>query len=97
MGGNFWGDLIKQLRAAQGISQRVLAQRAQVNRSTLRKIEAGRTVGDIATIERALDYLGYDLDACERDGKAARVSEMERDPAKRADLAAARVLSLRLV
>lgn len=97
MQGNFWGALIRQLRETQGISQRVLAARVQVNRSTLRKIEAGRTVGDISTIESVLDFLGYDLEALEREGQAARMSELERNPAKRADLAAARVLSLRLV
>ena len=38
---DFWGDLIKELREEQGFTQRQLATRAGVNRTTLRRIENG--------------------------------------------------------
>lgn len=94
--GNFWGDLIRKLREEQGISQRVLAARAAVNRSTLRRIEDGRTAGDIETMERVLDYLGYELEALERESQHARKAELERNPGRRSELAAHRVLTMRL-
>ena len=34
-----WGDLIRELREEQGCTQRQLATRAWVNRTTLRRIE----------------------------------------------------------
>ena len=63
---NFWGGLVKELREQRGTSQRALADKACVNRSTLRSIEAGLTTGDIITIERLLDALGYELEALDR-------------------------------
>ena len=38
---NFWGNLIRELRVKKKLSQRRLARSADVNRSTLRAIEAG--------------------------------------------------------
>ena len=61
--GNFWGDLVLTLRKEQKISQRRLSVEAKVNRSTLRRIEEGPGRGDIETIERLLNYLGYELEA----------------------------------
>jgi transcriptional regulator with XRE-family HTH domain len=63
---NFWGNLIRELRVKKKLSQRRLARSADVNRSTLRAIEAGRTTGDILTIERLLEALDYELEALER-------------------------------
>ena len=62
---NFWGNLIRELRVKKKLSQRRLARSADVNRSTLRAIEAGNTTGDIVTIERLLEALGYELEALE--------------------------------
>jgi transcriptional regulator with XRE-family HTH domain len=64
---NFWGGLVRELREKEGTSQRQLADKAAVNRSTLRSIEAGLTTGDIVTIERLLNALGYELDALSLD------------------------------
>ncbi len=61
--GRFWGDLVLSLRKEQKISQRRLSVGAKVNRSTLRRIEEGDGSGDIETIERILNYMGYDLEA----------------------------------
>jgi transcriptional regulator with XRE-family HTH domain len=74
----------------------VLAERCQVNRSTLRRVEAGKTSGDIAMIEKVLHFLGYELDAIQAEAKKALIGELERDPFKRSQLAAQRVLAAKL-
>lgn len=60
---NFWGSLIVQVRTEKKLSQRRLATETGVSRSTLDRIETGISPGDIYTIERLLDHLGYELDA----------------------------------
>lgn len=94
---NFWGELIKSLREEQGISQRVLSEGASINRATLRRIEKGRTPGDIDMIERVLDYLGYDLEAIQRgpDFPTRHSPEIARQI--RLQTIAERVLAIRLV
>lgn len=94
---NFWGTLIKSLRDEQGVSQRVLAEGANINRATLRRIEKGRTPGDIDMIERVLDYLGYDLEALQRTPERTRRFDPEQDQRVRLQLVAHRILSIRLV
>ncbi|MCL4743871.1 MAG: helix-turn-helix domain-containing protein [Burkholderiaceae bacterium] len=75
-GENFWGELIRCLREEKGLSQRVLADRASVNRSTLRRIEAGKTSADIEMMERVLSYLGYELEAIDMEAHRARIAEL---------------------
>lgn len=96
MGDNFWGELIKSLREEKGISQRVLADRARVNRSTLRRIEAGKTSGDIATMERVLEYLGYELEALDREGQRVSLEELQARQQMQMAPPITRLLSLRL-
>lgn len=93
---NFWGELIKSLREEQGVSQRVLADGAQINRGTLRRIERGTTAGDINMIERLLDYLGYDLEAMQRQVERRVRPTPEHEQRVRLQLVAHRILSLRL-
>lgn len=96
---NFWGNLIAQLRSEQGISQRQLAAGVHVNRGTLRRIEDGSTTGDIETVEKVLNFLGYELDAMEAIPEADRLkkqAEMVADPGTQSRLSAARILALRL-
>lgn len=96
---NFWGGLIRSLREEQGISQRMLVERARINRNTLRRLESGETGGYIEDIERALNYLGYDLEALERGGIAHRLQEQmraETDPKRRSQLAAKKLSEMRL-
>lgn len=78
MAGNFWGKLVLSLRCEQKVSQRQLSAGAKVNRSTLRRIEEG-SGGDIETIERLLDYLGYELDAMSRDSVQERTRRQARE------------------
>lgn len=94
---NLWGRLIQDLRAENRISQRQLAVKAKVNRSTLRRIEDGEARGDIDIIERLLNYLGYELEAILSESVQDRLkkqAQMETDPAQRSKLAAQRLLSM---
>lgn len=96
---NFWGDLILQLRQEQGVSQRQLSAGSLVGRSTIRCIEKGQSKGDIYTIERLLQYLGYELDAIPSESKQSvlrRQASDIQDPNLRSKMAAKRLLSLRL-
>jgi transcriptional regulator with XRE-family HTH domain len=95
--GNFWGDLVRQLREEQGISQRLLATGAKVNRSTLRRIEEGTARGDIDIVEKLLNYLGYELEAetaASRDELLKRRAAETADPSMRSRLAVSRLLGL---
>jgi transcriptional regulator with XRE-family HTH domain len=85
---NFWGGLIRDLRTERGLSQRQLAFLAQVNRSTLRRIEDGTARGDIDLIERLLRVSGYELEAMHRDEQRKRLAA---DPVLRSRLAFAKL------
>jgi DNA-binding XRE family transcriptional regulator len=88
---NFWGKLVKELRAEFRMSQRELARHARVNRSTLRRLEDGIAGCNINIVERLLNTLGYDLDALPREGRLERLrrrAAMVTDPVKRSEFAA---------
>ena len=94
---DFWGDLIKELREEQGLTQRQLATRAGVNRTTLRRIESKRARGDIDVIETLLDFLGYELEAIHRDAVEEirkRMAEAADDPLQRSRVAATKLIGL---
>ena len=96
---NFWGTLIRRLRDEQHISQRQLAARAKVNRSTLRRIEDGEARGDIDIIERLLNYLGYELEAMAKESVQMRLKKqaaVEHNKEARSKLAASRLLHMNL-
>lgn len=59
----YWGRFIAYERKQQSISQRGLAVKAGVCRSTVRCIEKDKSKGNIYTIEKLLACLGYELDA----------------------------------
>jgi transposase-like protein/DNA-binding XRE family transcriptional regulator len=66
----FWNHLIPELRREKGMSQRRLAAIAKVSRSTLRRIEEGRT-RNMSAIERLAAAMGYVLRPYdEQDGSA---------------------------
>jgi transcriptional regulator with XRE-family HTH domain len=98
MAGNFsWGLLIVQLRHEQKVTQRQLAVRAKVNRSTLRRIEAGQADGDMKVMERILQYLGHELDAVPSGTIHDRLiyqAQIEIDPNKRSKIALNRLLTM---
>ncbi|MFT4159725.1 helix-turn-helix domain-containing protein [Shinella sp.] len=96
-GNNFWGNTIAEIRSEQGISQRVLASRTKVNRSTLRRIESGQTSGSIDFIEKVLAYMGYEIEVVALLGVAERLRrqhEMEEDPSRKAKLAAQMIATM---
>jgi transcriptional regulator with XRE-family HTH domain len=97
--GNFWGELVVQLRKEQKISQRKLAEEAHVNRSTLRRIEECGSSGDIEVMERILNYLGYELEAITSSSLADKLkarAELTEDPVQKSKLAASRILAMSL-
>lgn len=97
MSGNFWGDLIRCIREEQGVSQRVLANRAKVGRSALRRLETGEAPGTIDVVERLLHYLGYELEAMKRDEPASILREQARceiDAKQRSRIAANRLMAI---
>lgn len=57
-----WCQMLKALREEAGLSQRALAAKAGICRSTLRRFEVGLATGDLPILERILDALGYELD-----------------------------------
>lgn len=97
MRANFWGKLVKSLREEKGLSQRVLAESAQINRGTLRRLENGATAGDITMVEALLDYLGYDLEALQRTSERRRPLTREQDHRVRLQVIEQRILAIRLV
>lgn len=52
---------LKRIRKARGLSQRALADRAGVVKSTIYEAEAGRHVPRIQTLEKIADALDVDL------------------------------------
>jgi transcriptional regulator with XRE-family HTH domain len=52
---------IRELRLEQGMSQRELARRAKVNRSTVRRIEKGTCLASTDVYQRLLNPLGYEV------------------------------------
>jgi transcriptional regulator with XRE-family HTH domain len=54
-------DRIRELRLEQGMSQRELARRAKVKRSTVRRIEKGTCRTSTDVYQRLLNPLGYEI------------------------------------
>lgn len=61
-----WGLEIKKIREEQGLSQRRLAKLAGVDRSCLLRFENGQTLGNMETIERLVEVLGYEFELMRR-------------------------------
>lgn len=62
-----WGGLVAQLRREQKLSQRQLSEKTSVGRTILRRLEMGSTQMSVENFERLLDYLGYELEAMQKD------------------------------
>jgi transcriptional regulator with XRE-family HTH domain len=56
------GGLLRQARRARGLSQRELARRGGVSRTTVVEIEAGRRDPGVRTLKVLLSTLGFDLE-----------------------------------
>jgi transcriptional regulator with XRE-family HTH domain len=57
-----WGDLLRDIREEQGISQRQLAKMAKVNRNALRNAEKGEGPCTMELMEKVMAALGYEFD-----------------------------------
>jgi len=66
---NPWPQLLKDLREESGMTQRELAALAKIPQRTLAEYESMSVHRHLSIyrIERILDCLGYDLDACLRE------------------------------
>ena len=57
------GDTVKKLRKERGITQEMLAQKVNISRATLSKLENGKVAQvSIVTLNDILNHLGYELD-----------------------------------
>lgn len=94
---NFWGNLVRTLREEQSVSQRVLSARTGVCRTALRRLEISGQSADIAMVERLLYYLGYELDAVQRDSSTNVLTDQiiaETDKKQRARISSRRLMSI---
>lgn len=57
-----WGLLVRQIRKEQSVSQRELAKLAGVHRSSLRRLEDGKTSGTMDMLELIVGALGYEFE-----------------------------------
>ncbi len=57
------GNTVQKLRKERGITQEMLAQKANISRATLSKLENGNIAQvSIVTLNDILNHLGYELD-----------------------------------
>ena len=65
------GELLREARAREGVSQGQLARRAGTTQTVVSRIERGKTTPTIGMLERLLLALGYELhiDASEIQGE----------------------------
>jgi transcriptional regulator with XRE-family HTH domain len=69
------GDVLRAVRRARRLSQRELAAVAGVPRSTVDRIEAGRTEPRLATFEAILKSVGYGLVITNQFGRMLAVDD----------------------
>ena len=71
-----FGNIIKELRVKNGLSQQQLADKVWVNRSTITNWETGRRVPDIIMIKRLAESLGVHVNTL-LEGDAANTEKLE--------------------
>ena len=67
---------VKEIRKARHLSQRQLASRMQVPRTYISKIENGKAIPTLGSLERLAAALEVDMSQLVRDGRSARNEEM---------------------
>ena len=67
---------VKEIRKARHLSQRQLASRMQVPRTYISKIENGKAIPTLGSLERLAAALEVDICQLVRDGRSARNEEM---------------------
>ena len=68
--------LVKEIRKARHLSQRQLASRMQVPRTYISKIENGKAMPTLTSLERLADALGVEMSHLVRDGRSQREEEV---------------------
>ncbi len=61
-----WGKIFRDIRVSKGLSQRELAELADVNRSSLRRFEDGLTSGNMEMLEGIAFVLGCEFELMDR-------------------------------
>lgn len=56
-----WRQVIAEIRAEHGLSQRELARQSGIDRNVLRRIERGDTSADIGVLEKLVAPFGYEF------------------------------------
>ncbi len=69
-------QLVKEIRKARHMSQRQLASRMQVPRTYISKIENGKAMPTLTSLERLADALGVEVSHLVRDGRSQREEEI---------------------
>jgi len=67
---------VKEMRKVRHLSQRQLASRMQVPRTYISKIENGKAIPTLGSLERLAGALEVDICQLVRDGRSARNEEM---------------------
>ena len=67
--------LVKEIRRARHLSQRQLAGRMQVPRTYISKIENGKAIPTLSSLERLADALGVNVRQLVRDARSQRDEE----------------------
>jgi transcriptional regulator with XRE-family HTH domain len=67
--------LVKEIRRARHLSQRQLAGRMQVPRTYISKIENGKAIPTLSSLERLAGALGVDVRQLVRDARSLREEE----------------------
>lgn len=92
---------LRNARLAEGLSQRELARRARVAQPAVARIEAGRVVPGVDTLERLLRACGHTLEVKRRAGAGIDRSVIREllklTPRERLDLAVAEARNLDLL
>lgn len=73
-----WPQIVRDLQAQAGFSEREIARQANVNRSTLRRFFAHKASFSIVDLERVLTIFGCELEAME----VVRTEPLVRRPKK---------------
>lgn len=56
-----FGITVRQLREAQGWSQEILAEKAQLNRSYVGEVERGKVIPSLITLDKLASALGLKI------------------------------------
>ena len=75
-----WGDEIRKIREAQGLSQRRLAKLADVDRASLLRFEGGASRGNLDMVEKLAEVLGYEFELIHVGFRGGFLTPPPRDP-----------------